>query len=1140
METIESKISQRKQFLLNDNLIELQEEFLKKKEKCNSTIIRNKGSEPNKHQSSINSNIIFPSGEIKKKKGKKKIKDVITLNLPQLSPSLNQEISKNPDQKQSLFSLNYDEFNKNDTNKININTGLPDTFKIPEKINEKSEKESSNKNIKIKENTNLMGDNLDEKNDEEPLKMKIKYSNKEYEEIDKENEKKIAQMSQEEILEAQKEIFNSIPSDLIQKFKDNFFSQQIKKSFNKNKNNLLNIEKKTIEINENEKPRLDSKKNNSNINIQNNFNSNTLNKKEIIGKDNEEILLFSYEGKIKKENKKLYLLNNQEKKEIIDYRYLTFEELDLENKYFSLEEINDLLSSSNSIQISIGVKIISNLLINNYHKTLDIFIEQLELLLNKLYYLINSSNINVKCTTLKCLSLIYHGFFNEDYKQYKFNSMLLGSYPSIIVLNFDNMNKNFQNQKKLCIKYILENNNYNILEYIKLLNNNAIEEINMDILSLIFYTIYVSEKIPCQIDKIFEIDFDVLSKNQPLIKLMMMLCKYEDLATNHQNFEKLVKNKYFMKYIFELRGISKNKYNMKFPQGTEISLKNKIYIINYLLLFNDNVKITYNCYSKENDYLLLSKILLLNIYYCLNKDNNPDSEDYLAIFSSDYEIDFWADKFRESILKLEKDENERKLKYAELISIYKYISTFLLLWHKSFKYPKLISFKKINYDLSDILDLFPLFNSILDHTLNTSIFNKNILILDKNNNIRNIYQYSSLLEMNLNYIKCFIKNYDKKTNINGLSLYIIKLSELINKGDEYFYQKYIKIIKVLLCKKLENSKIGKINNYFDYKEIEDDLNFYLYSNDDLRKSVFYKRAFRLIHNNQRLNNINLILENNNNDNLFDSKYFPFDNNFIYQIIGNDKAKVSIKLSYLLILTLLYENENIENMIKNFSEIITPFEIIIKILTTIQLSEFNTNQKLYDLLETFIKFNIIEGKLENVNMAKTDGNKVMLSNFFELYESNLFVDENKILIDVVPILFIFLHNNKNSTNNPKLLEPFKYKKTIESIIYNNFSCIMNQNNFYNINNELKEKIVDYLLNNKSIMFSSFYETLILSFLKLINEKRNENKNLIYIYIERLCNELDAKKEDYQKYIENEGFLADIIEKAIIKNKNNILN
>ena len=137
--------------------------------------------------------------------------------------------------------------------------------------------------------------------------------------------------------------------------------------------------------------------------------------------------------------------------------------------------------------------------------------------------------------------------------------------------------------------------------------------------------------------------------------------------------------------------------------------------------------------------------------------------------------------------------------------------------------------------------------------------------MDKNNNIRNIYQYNTLLEMNLNYLKCFIKNYDVKTNINGLCLYIIKLSELINKGDEYFYERYSKILKTLLCKKLELSKIKKISNYFEFKEIEDDLRFYLYSNDDLRKSIFYKRVFSLIHNNERLKNINLMLEDNNND-----------------------------------------------------------------------------------------------------------------------------------------------------------------------------------------------------------------------------------------------------------------------------------
>ena len=1134
--SIEKKLEQRKQFLMDDNLEKLQEEFLKKKEKCNSKIIKINPPKESKNENNINSNNIFIEGEIKKKKGKKKIKDIITLNLPQLSPSSNQNLYNNSYQP-SLFSLNYEDnkaITHNDFN-LNINTGLPETFKISEENNKGEEKPNINSirkdNDKSSFNNNSNQNNIKQNNNN----LVDNYESKEYEEINKENEQKIEQMSEEEILAAQKEIFSSIPTDLIQKFKENFFSQQIKKSLKEEKN-ILNFENKNNELN-----RENNINNEQNILINNNNkNLNFLNNNEKINKesyDNEKIILFSYDGKIKKENKNKYLSNNPEQKEMIDYRYLTFEQLELKNKYFSLEEINSLLSSSNNLQILIGVKIVYTLLQNNYHKTIDIFRDQLNSLLNKLYFLINSPNINVKIESIKSISLIYHDFFYEDYKMYKFNTLLLGSYPSVIILKFSNLDKNSQQQKKLCIKSILENGHDNILEYIRLLKGNMNEEINTKLLSLIFYTSYVNEKIPCQIDKIFDINFDILSKNQALIKLMMILCKYEDLDNNVENFIKLIKNKYFLKLILELRGIQKNKYNNIVIQDIGKTLKNKIYSVNYLLLFNDNNSITYEIYSKENNFLLLSKILLLKLYFCLNTENNPDTDNYLSLFSSDNEITFWTDKFRESIQKLEKNEKEKTLNYQELISIYKYISIFLLFWHKSFKYPQLISFKKIAYDLSDILKLFPLLNSILYETLSNDIFNNNILFLDKNSNIRNIYLYNTLLEMNLNYIKCFIKNYDKKTYIDGLSLYIIKLSELINKGDEYYYKKYSKILITLLWKKLEISKIDKISNYFDFKEIEDDLNFYLYSNDDLRKSIYYKRVFRLIHNNERLRDINIILESDNNEKIFDSKYFPFDNNFIYQILGNDKAKISIKINYLLILTILYENENLENIKNSFSSIITPFEIIIKFLTTMKISEFNINKKLYDLFETFIKYNIIEGKLENINMSKTDNNKVILSKFFELYDSNLFVDENRILIEVIPILFLFLHNNKKGNpKNSKELEPFRYKKTIESIIYDNFNCIFEFQNFYNLENELKEKIIEYLINNISIMFSSFYQTLILSFLKIEDEKKNKDNNLIHDYAKRLCIEFNIKKEDYKIFIENDGLLVDLIENAIrIKSK-----
>ena len=1149
IDSLETKLGKRKQFLLDDNLEKLQEEFIKNKEKCNSKIIKKEAPKADNKQEDNLGNLLIPSGEIKKKKGKKKVKDVITLNLPQISTPPNQTNDTN---QHSLFSLNYDEFKntkKDKDNNVNSITGLPETFKISENNKMQETKTNIDNNINININTSLKNSDINTLDN---------FHSKEYDEINKENCKKIEQMSEAEILEAQKEIYSSIPSDLIEKLKGNFFSQQIKKSLNKNENNILNTDNiKDTSNNENNNQSTQNDKmpqnpiNNNESNIPKNILLNSQSNNDKIKNENEEIiLLFSYEGEIKKENKNVYKLKNPEKREMIDYRYLTFEQLELKNKYFSLEEIHLLLSSSNNLQISIGVKIIYNLLKKNYHKTLDIFIEQLGSLLNKLYYLINSTNINVKSDSLKCISLIYHDLFYEDYQIFKFNTFLLGSYPSITFYNYLNLDKNLQKQKKLCIKTILENNYDSIIEYIKLINNNNFnEDINNSLLTLIFYTLYISEKIPCKIDKILEIDFEILSKNQALIKLIMILCKYEDLEQNIQYFDKLVKNKFLLRFIFELRGIQKNKYNIIIPANMKKSLKKKIYDLNYLLIFNDNNSINYEIYSKETDYLLLSKILLLKIYYCLNVEHNQYSDTYLPLLSSDIEIKFWTDKFIECITKLEKEQNDNKLNYYELMSIYKYISIFLLLWYKSFKYPQLISFKKINYDLSDILNLFPLFNRILNTTLNEYIFNKNILFLDKNDIIKNIYHYNVLLDMNLNYIKCFIKNYDIKTNINGLSLYIIRLSELMNKGDEYYYRKYVKILKTLLCKKLEISKIENINNYFGYKEIEDDLNFYLYSNDDLRKSIYYKRIFSLMNNNERLQNIHLILDNNYNsinsvsDKLFDSKYFPFDNNFIYQIIGNDKANVSIKINYLLILTLLYEKEDIENIIMSFSNIITPFEIIIKFLTTIKLSEFNKNQKLYDLFEKFIKFNVIEAKLENINMSKTDNNKITLGNFLELYESNCYVDENKILINIIPILFIFLHNNKNDTyrtNKNKLLEPYKFKRTIESIVYDNFNCIIEFKDYYGLKSDQRQKIIDYLVDHSSLMFSSFYQTLILSFMKYNitnNKNENKNKNLIYDYADKLCCEFNVKIEEYKNYVDNEGLLISLIEKAIkMKNKN----
>ncbi len=157
--SLETKLGKRKEFLFDNDLDKLQKEFLANKEKCSVKIIKKA---PNKKENEINTNnLIFPTGEIKKKKGKKKVKDVISLNLP---PLINDNEINNKNQNKSenvsLFSLNYnkiEEKNKaNDTNNnpinINITTGLPEKFKIEEIVKESNIKSEKDNNILIKEN----------------------------------------------------------------------------------------------------------------------------------------------------------------------------------------------------------------------------------------------------------------------------------------------------------------------------------------------------------------------------------------------------------------------------------------------------------------------------------------------------------------------------------------------------------------------------------------------------------------------------------------------------------------------------------------------------------------------------------------------------------------------------------------------------------------------------------------------------------------------------------------------------------------------------------------------------------------------------------------------------------------------------
>ena len=90
----------------------------------------------------------------------------------------------------------------------------------------------------------------------------------------------------------------------------------------------------------------------------------------------------------------------------------------------------------------------------------------------------------------------------------------------------------------------------------------------------------------------------------------------------------------------------------------------------------------------------------------------------------------------------------------------------------------------------------------------------------------------------------------------------------------------------------------------------------------------------------------------------------------------------------------------------------------------------------------------------------------------------------------------------------------------------------------------DNIVEYLIDNISIIFSSFYQTLILGYLNHLrnlgyNYEENE-MNIICKYAKRLCEEFGIKFDEYQKYKNNEGLLINIIEKSISNNKKTKIN
>ena len=1042
----------RKDLLFRKDLESMQKEFLENKEKT-SVKLTKREQHPNQPRINDPLNVNVNTIKTTKIKGKKKVKDVIALDIP-ISGKFNEQLEI-----KSLFRENIAENNKLSTlQAIDKESGLPPVFKL--------KKEGSlkvNKEITIEKNVNEKQEQIKEIKDE-------------YNKINNENLEKIKKMSKEEFDAAQKEILTSIPSNFIEKMKKGFYSKKLKKT-----------SKNIKSLNE----------------------SQTKNPSDSISLV-DEIILYDYNGntkiqKISKETKEDSFISFKNK---IDFSKLTFNEIDLEHKFFSLSELYNLLSSSNPIQISFSLKVLFNLLSKRLFEVSNDFQSQLYSFINAFYFLTDHSNINISLFALKNFVILLQHFFYDDYKKFSF---LINNVSIFQAFNISHTSRNLSTdlyETKMKLIELLKQNNKNYLQLIIYSNNEEIKNLYREIL---FYVCYISNSIPGDLIKhVSTINQEIqIEKKQKLCKLVLLLSPANENLNVIKNY---IKNKHYCNFICALRGIQINDTQLELD-----SLQNKNYNLNYILLSKKNTNIPISLYIHETDSSYLSKVLLCKLKFALNTDNFTSGDDISPMFTNETQINFFTNKFNEVISQLSTVDFTN---YFELIPLYCYINAYLLFWHKSFKYPKIISYKNTGVSLNMIISLYQTLHSHL-----VMIINDCNLIKNKTEKREKLYQYQIFLLLNINYIKCFIKNHESTFDIKGFPLYLISLSELINKGDEYYYFIYTKFLKNILLRKFNKVKtIEKDISNFDielfYKEIETDLNFYLDSNENYRKSILDKKIFMLAKNNHTIPIIvyNETLSTNK------SKYFPFEQNFIFQILYNDKAQISIKINYLIILFFLCYNEDYFNDINKDKVIITPFEICLRFILNSKLSDFVINEKLAFYFNLFIKRIVLNSNnnIINISIYKTLSNKILLENVFALYEEILNYEHKSILLKLIILFILFLHNNNLSTN---MINPEKYSKNIEQIIYENFN-LLTEDSFLTDGFDA-DIVLTNTLNNLSISNVNIYQTLILCFIKFNKHLHNGRQNIILLFIQKLIEYFNIQLNDYDDYILHNEKLINIM-------------
>jgi hypothetical protein len=546
-----------------------------------------------------------------------------------------------------------------------------------------------------------------------------------------------------------------------------------------------------------------------------------------------------------------------------------------------------------------------------------------------------------------------------------------------------------------------------------------------------------------------------------------------------------------------------------------------------------------------NDISFLSRELSYKIRrFKIDFKNNRD---YSKVFSDSREINQFISKFKKCIQYLKdfnlteeivdykfnkRESNSRysseiKNKYIDQNFSFRYLSSVFDLSNTSLnilllseKYPQSISFKK--EEISEI------FNSIIENSLLvkfiiifTSMMNdiKNSN-LEEESQIKNslsqfLYSIENFIKLLMNVIKYGVKYYfysqtRDSTYKDDFIFIILSFPNFINSGAEYYFFKYVSYLKFIFNYEIYTQKdlsnlISKTN--FNQEILFEDFNLYLNSNEDLRRSTIYKKIITIDEN---LNNIT--------ETKFKSKYFPFTNNFILQIILSEKIASDVKINYLILMSCILSGfeKNKEELIEHIFSF-DLFEIFL--MTLINFKDRVIRGSKYELvLDHYIR-NLITNNCLNLDYKKSKSKNfnTKTDSFFQVYYDKLnFSDEEELYYFYKFLFILFLYYSSGNIQHRNDFENLITTQFFKILEYFDFCFISSFFKEDSINIHSLEKLIhNQIINNYSYNCIYLYETILSVFFKYFNSNKdtliNCNKNFLIIFIEKVLEILEIKRE-----------------------------